>query len=108
LSILSSKLSLNKSILLKFIKLEKNKIAKQFRKSISFIEFAKNKKISKRFKQIYVNIIDNFDLNILQQILSEYFIEQTQLIKDILKQRSLLKKINNIFQKNLVKIKKLY
>jgi len=60
-------------ILLEFIKLEKNKIAKQFRKSIAFTKFVKSKKISKKSKQVYVNIIDNFDLDILQQILSKYF-----------------------------------
>ncbi len=107
LSILSSRLSLNRFILLKFIKLKRNKIAKQFRKSISFTKFARNKKISKRSKQIRVSVIDNFNLDILQQILSKYFKEQTQLTKNISRQQSLLKKINNIFKKNLVKIKKI-
>jgi len=108
LSILSFKSSLNRFILLEFIKLERSKIAKQFRKSISFTKFVKDKKISKRSKQIRVNVIDNFDLNILQQILNEYFKGQTQSTKNMSRQQSLLKKINDMLQKNLVEIKKLY
>ncbi len=108
LSILSFKSSLNRFILLEFIKLERSKIAKQFRKSISFTNFVKDKKISKRSKQIRVNVIDNFDLNILQQILNEYFKGQTQSTKNMSRQQSLLKKINDMLQKNLVEIKKLY
>jgi len=96
LSILFFKSFLNKSILLEFIKLERSKITKQFRKSTSFIKFARNKKISKRFKQTRVSVIDNFDLDILQQTLSEYFKGQTQSIRNMSRQQSLLKKINNI------------
>jgi len=108
LSILSFKSSLNRFILLEFIKLERSKIAKQFRKSISFTKFVKDKKISKESKQIRVNVIDNFDLNILQQILNEYFKGQTQSTKNMSRQQSLLKKINDMLQKILVEIKKLY
>ena len=106
--ILFSRSSLNKSTSLESIKLEKSKITKQSWKSISFTKFAKNKKISKRFKQTRVSVINNFDLDILQQILSEYFKEQTQSTKNMLRQQSLLKKTNDILQKNLVEIKKLY
>jgi hypothetical protein len=50
LSILFFRLSLNRFTLLNFIKLEKSKIAKQFRKFTSFTKFTKNKKISKKSK----------------------------------------------------------
>jgi len=107
-SILSFRSPSNRSTSLEFIKLEKSKIAKQFRKSIASTKFAKSKKFSKRFKQIRVNVIDNFDLDILQQTLSEYFKGQTQSTKNMLRQQSLLKKIDNMLQKNLVEMKKLY
>ena len=107
-SILSSRSSLNRFTSLEFIELEKSKIAKQFRKSIAFAKFARDKKISKKSKQTRVNVIDNFDLDILQQTLSEYFKGQTQSTKNMSRQQSLLKKINNMLQKNLVKMKKLY
>ncbi len=65
-SILSSRSSLNRSTSLKFIEFERNKIAKQSWKSIASTKFARDKKISKRFKQTCVSIINNFDLDILQ------------------------------------------
>jgi len=107
-SILSSRSPSNRSTSLKSIELERSKIAKQSRKSIASTKFVENKKISKRSKQTRVNVIDNFGLDILQQTLSEYFKEQTQSTRNMPRQQSLLKKIDNMLQKNLVEMKKLY
>jgi len=107
-SILSSRSPSNRSTSSKFIELERSKIAKQSQKSIASTKFIESKKISKRSKQTRVNVIDNFDLDILQQTLSEYFKEQTQSTRDMSRQQPLLKKINNMLQKNLVEMKKLY
>ena len=91
---LSFKSLLNKFILLEFIKRQESKIAKQSRN---------NKKILKRFKQIRINVIDNKDLDVLQNILIDYFKNRTLLTKNLLRQKSLLKKINNICKKYLTK-----
>jgi len=91
---LSSKSLLNKFILLKFIERQESKIAKQSRN---------NRKISKRSKQIRVNVIDNKDLDVLQDILIDYFKNRTLLTKNLLRQESLLKKKKNIFERYLIK-----
>jgi len=57
----------------------------------------------KRFEQIYINIIDNKDLDVLQDILINYFKDWTLLIKNLSKQESLLKKIKNMLKKYLIK-----
>ena len=57
----------------------------------------------KRSKQTRVNVIDNKDLDILQDILIDYFKNRTLLTKDLLRQESLLKKIKNIFKRHLIK-----
>jgi len=57
----------------------------------------------KKFKQTCVNVINNKDLNVLQDTLIDYFKNRTLLIKDLSKQRSLLKKIKNTFKKYLIK-----
>ncbi len=69
--------------MLEFIKRQESKIAKQSRN---------NKKILKRFKQIRINVIDNKDLDVLQNILIDYFKNRTLLTKNLLRQKSLLKK----------------
>jgi len=72
LSIISSKSSLNRFILLEFIKFERSKTTKQSRKSIALVKFANNKKILKRSKQAYISVANNIDLDILQQTFSNY------------------------------------
>jgi len=57
----------------------------------------------KRFKQTYVNVINNKDLDVLQDTLIDYFKNRTLLIKDLSKQKSLLKKIKNTFKRYLIK-----
>jgi len=52
---------------------------------------------------MYINIIDNKDLDVLQDILIDYFKNQTLLTKNLLKQKNLLKKIKSIFEKYLTK-----
>jgi len=52
---------------------------------------------------MYINVIDNKDLNVLQNILINYFKNWTLLIKNLLRQKSLLKKIENMFKKYLIK-----
>jgi len=52
---------------------------------------------------MYINIIDNKDLDVLQDILIDYFKNQTLLTKNLLKQKILLKKIKSIFEKYLTK-----
>jgi len=57
----------------------------------------------KRFKQIYINIINNKDLDILQNILIDYFKNRILLTKNLIKQKFLLKKIKIIFKRYLIK-----
>jgi hypothetical protein len=57
----------------------------------------------KRFKQIYINIIKNKDLDILQNILIDYFKNRILLTKNLLKQNFLLKKIKILFKRYLIK-----
>jgi len=56
----------------------------------------------KKFKQIYVNVIDNKDLDVLQNILINYFKDRILLTKKLLRQESLLKKIKNTFKRYLI------
>ncbi len=88
-----SKSSLNESTSPKFIERQRNKIAKQFRS---------DKKTSKRSKQTRVNVINNKDLDVLQNTLIDYFKDRTSSTKDLLRQESLLKKIENTFKKHLI------
>ncbi len=72
--ILSSSLSSNNRFALsKFIIFKKNKITKQFRKSVVFAKFANNKKISKRSKQVRLSVANNIELDVLQQTFIDYF-----------------------------------
>jgi len=48
-------------------------------------------------------VINNKDLDILQDTLIDYFKDRTSLMKDLLRQESLLKKIKNTFERHLIK-----
>jgi type III secretory pathway component EscR len=50
-----------------------------------------------------INIIDNKDLGVLQNTLIDYFKDRTLSTKNLLRQESLLKKIENTFKKHLIK-----
>jgi len=52
---------------------------------------------------MYVNVINNKDLDVLQDTLINYFKNRTSLTKNLLRQESLLKKIKNTFEKHLIK-----
>jgi len=82
-SILSSNSSRNKFTSSKFIRFKERKIAKQSRKSIVFAKFASDKKTSKRFKQTRVSVTNNFNLDVLQQTLNDYFKKQMQSTKNV-------------------------
>jgi len=71
LSIVFSRFSSNKFILLKSTKSKRSKIAKQSRKSIAFAKFVNNKKILKRSKQTRISVANNINLDVLQQTLSD-------------------------------------
>jgi len=57
----------------------------------------------KRFKQTCVNVINNKDLDVLQDILIDYFKDRTLSTKNLLRQEFLLKKIENTFERYLIK-----
>lgn len=96
------------SILSKSIRFAKKRSAKQSRKSSNFAKFVYIKKIFKKSKQARVSAINNIDLDILQQALSNYFKSQILSIENSTKQQLLLRKIENILDKNLKKIKRKY
>jgi hypothetical protein len=50
-----------------------------------------------------INVINNKDLSVLQDTLIDYFKDRTLLIKNLLRQESLLKKIKNTFKRHLTK-----
>jgi hypothetical protein len=47
-------------------------------------------------------VIDNKGLDVLQDTLIDYFKDRTSSTKDLLKQESLLKKIESTFEKHLI------
>jgi len=108
LSIVSLESFLNRFTSLESTKFKRSKIAKQFRKSIAFAKFVDNKKISKRSKQVRISVANNISLDVLQQTFSNYFKDQIQSIRNLLRQQLSIKKIKNILQKYLKKIKKMY
>ncbi len=71
--LLSNLFDNNRFVLSKSIIFKRNKIAKQFRKSIIFAKFIDNKKTSKRSKQACLSVANNIELDVLQQALIDYF-----------------------------------
>jgi hypothetical protein len=57
----------------------------------------------KKSKQIYISIIDNKNLDILQNILTNNLKNRILSTRNLLKQKFLLKKIKNILKRYLIK-----
>lgn len=96
------------STLSESIRSAKKRPAKQSRKSSDSAKSAHIRKTPKRSKQARVGAADNVGLGILQQALSDYFKSQMPPMEDSAEQRSLLRKIESMLDKNLEKMKRIY
>jgi len=83
----------NESTSLESIERQESKIARQSRS---------DRKTSKRSKQTRVNVINNKGLGVLQDTLIDYFKDRTSSTRDLSRQESLLKKIENTFERHLI------